>query len=46
MSEKFFYREINKNNQTKRLDLQGAFTNALLGDVTPPTLPTPRKIEK
>lgn len=44
MSEKanFFYKQI--NNQRK--DLSVEFTNALLGDITPPILPKSRIDQK
>jgi len=44
MSEKFFYRENPVNSQ--RIDLKSDYIKALLGDITPPTLPVPRKSEK
>lgn len=31
--QSFFYKEIQKGKNTQRIDLQEAFTNALLGDV-------------
>lgn len=46
MSEKFFYREITNKGQPKRVDLSNDFTNALLGDAKPFTLPQSRPSSK
>lgn len=42
----FFYKEIQKgNNTTQRINLQDAFTNALLGDVKFDSPVQPRQVK-
>lgn len=41
----FFYKEIQKGNNTQRINLQDAFTNALLGDVKLDSPVQPRQVK-